>query len=130
MRATFDPAKFQESLAKRSPDRAGDAASALAPVETRPTEHPARFLCFCQFDADGGQESLTAVGNFAIVLCKDDVPALCQRVHERDAEAPGDMTIAGSRGARLFVDAGRCRPCLSSASRFAWVSLAKCPLVV
>jgi hypothetical protein len=54
-------------------------------------------------DAEIGEEFFTGARDHAAVFAEHDVLVLRERVGERDAEAAGDMVIAGARGAQLLA---------------------------
>src|SRR4051794_29562410 len=99
---TLDPAQVEAAVGQRLPDRAADMQPPLAPVEARAAEHRTVFAG-AQIDAEFIEKALALFGHRAAFRGQLDIAALGEGVGKRDAELPGEMVVAGARGAHRRI---------------------------
>ena len=98
-----DPAELETALGKRHAQRAGKMRPALAPIQARPAKGAAAAPQILEIDAEVQQVFFAGARDHAAVLAEDDVLVPGQRIGQRDAEAAGDMIVAGARRAQLIA---------------------------
>src|SRR5216684_6755575 len=104
----LEPAKVEAACGERGAHRAGEMRPPLGPVEARPAEGAAALLRRGEVEAELGEEIDAALGDLAALVGEHDMAALDQGVGEADAEAAGEMIVAGAGIAQRRVElAGR-----------------------
>src|SRR6185312_11676887 len=104
----LEPAHVEAAPGERRADRAREVRPPLGPIEARPAEGALPLPHRREVDAEPAEEIDAGGGDLAAVIAEHDMAALDQGVSEADAEAPGEMVVAGARVAQRGVElAGR-----------------------
>jgi len=92
------PAQFETPHAERSAEHTREVRTALAPIQTGATEGPpAPRAVQPRGDAERGQERLARRRHRPAIRAKFHVPARHQRIGDPNAQAPGEVVVAGPR---------------------------------
>ncbi len=97
-----DPAQLEAPAGQRGADAPCEMRPPLAPIQARPAEHP---LARVPARRRSREEPLPLLGHLAAIGAQRDVPAVAQRIGQRDAEPPGQVVVAGARGAQRLAAA-------------------------
>src|SRR5438067_9761587 len=97
--AAPNPAELEEAARQRGSERSGDMQLTLAPVETAADDGAPLCLELGEINAQGCATSIGLGPEGVVAVLSNDDSLALEGCRERDAEAAGQMVVAGAGGA-------------------------------